>query len=170
MITSVTSKQLQPFLINSENSSIDDPYFIIHAPETEENIQVIKSGKNGNEFNKTIGFFNKSPNVVIYRCVYGHGVLMIQKNDEQGEAKEVKVAGLRPGVEVEIPAGYGHVIANTGKSFLIVVDNALNDVKYKETDLIKSKHGLAYYIIDRKGEIAFERNDNYSFHPQITSY
>lgn len=144
-------------------------YFVIHSPETEENLTVLLSGKLGTEYNKTIGFMHKSPGVLIYRCIYGQGVVMIQKNDDDDIAKEVRVASIRPGVEVEIPFGYMHCIVNTGKKFLVVVDNGSMTEAEKDYKPIKQKHGFAYYIVEKKGEIGFERNPNYSYFPQITN-
>lgn len=170
MLTKFTGRQLKDVLMDPESSQIDEPYFIIQSPLTKENLTVLLSGKNGIEFNKTYGFFHKFPGVLIYRTLYGQGIMIIQKNDEMGEAKEVRIVSLRPGVEIEVPSGYGHTVVNTGKNFLVVIDNAIENDENIDSDIVKAKKGLAYYVVDKKGEIAFEKNPNYNFHPQITSY
>ncbi len=170
MITTITSAEIKDVLMEPKEKVLKEPYSIIHSPQTQENLTVLLSGKNGSEFNKTIGFIPKYPAALIYKCLYGQGVIIIQRNDELGEAKEVRIAGLRPGVEIEVPSGYAHAFANIGKNFLIMVDNAPKEDKYKDSEEIEAHHGLAYYIIDKKGEIAFEKNDNYPFHPQISNY
>lgn len=153
-----------------EAEGLEEPYFVIQSPLTKENLTILFSGKNGLEFNKTYGFFHKFPGVLIYRTLYGNGIMIIQKNDEAGEAKEVRIATLRSGVEIEVPSGYGHTVVNTGKNFLVVIDNAIEDNEYINFDIVKAKKGFAYYVVDKKGEIAFEKNPNYSFHPQIASH
>ncbi|MBI2595369.1 hypothetical protein HYW46_01380 [Candidatus Daviesbacteria bacterium] len=170
MLTKFSANKLKDVLAEPEAPGLDEPYFIIQSPLTKENMTVILSGKNGMEFNKTYGFFHNFQGILIYKTLYGQGIMIIQKNDERGEAKEVRIISLRPGVEIEVPSGYGHTVVNTGKNFLVVVDNAIENDENIDSDIVKSKKGFAYYVVDKKGEIAFEKNPNYSFHPQITSY
>lgn len=169
MITTVSLKKLKSVVMDPSVLGDGESYFSITDEDTMENITIVNAGKNGSEFNKTLGFVNKFPGVVSYRCIYGHGVIVVQKSDEAGEAKEVKVLSLRPGIGVEIPYGYGHFIANIGKSFLVVVDNAPLDQKYRETEPIIKKRGFVYFIIDKKGDVGFEKNPQYSFHPLIST-
>ncbi|MBI2021371.1 hypothetical protein HYS93_00625 [Candidatus Daviesbacteria bacterium] len=169
MVTTITSRQLKDVLMDSKQPGIKESYFYIESPNNESNLTVLSPGKNGNEFNKTLGFFHRFPGVLIYRCLYGQGIIVIQKNDSDGEAKEFRVVGLRSGVEVEVPSGYGHTIINIGKNFLVTIDNAPKDSKYRDYETVKNKKGLVYYIIDKKGDVGFDSNPNYSFHPQITT-
>src|SRR3989344_6574174 len=166
MILPISQLQLRDVLMDPKSSEIKEPYLMINYGADGENITVVTPGRNGSEFNKTIGFTHKFNGMLIYKCIYGKGVLMMQKNNETGEVKEVTVRGLRPGVEVEVPAGYVHTIYNTGRTILVTVDNGPKDEKFKDNSFILSKRGLAYYVIDKKGEIAFEKNPNYPFHPQ----
>lgn len=169
MIKTFTRTELKDILMDPKNSGVKDSYFIIQGEEGQ-NITIISPGTNGVEFNKTFGSFHNYPEIEIYNVVYGQGVLLMQRNDEDGEAKEVRIVGLRPGSTVEIPAGYGHTIVNVGKSYLVVIDNAPIAQKGDNIEMIRLKHGLAYYIVDKKGEVGFEPNPNYHLHPQITTY
>ncbi len=168
MILTFKHSDLIPVLMEPKLSGIKEPYFIIQG-ENGENVTVLSSGKNGLEFNKTLGSYHTFQGVVIIHCLYGQGILMMQRNNTEGEPKEVRVVSLRAGSIVEIPAGYGYTIANIGKNFLIVTDNAPQNPKLQDPEIIKSKKGLAYYIIDKKGNVSFEENPNYGFHPQITA-
>lgn len=170
MLIKFTRRQLKEVLAYPETEGVDEPYFILESPRTGENITLLYSGKNGLEFNKTHGFLHKFPGILIYRSLYGQGLLITQKNDEEGEPKEVRIVSLRPGVEIEVPAGYVHTLVNIGKNFLIVVDNVPDYTTDIDFDMVNKKHGLAYYVVDKKGEIGFEKNPHYSFHPQIASY
>ena len=106
--------------------------------------------------------------VNVYQCLYGQGILLMQRNDEAGEAKEFKVATLSQSKQVEVPAGLVICIINVGRNFL-VVHGPLIENEELESKTIIERHGLAYYVVEKKGEIAFEQNPNYSVHPQIST-
>lgn len=170
MVTQVILRELKDVLLDPKGISNKESYFTIANEKSDENFTVVNPGKNGIEFNKTIGFVHKFPGVLVYRCIYGQGIIMIQNNDDNGEAKEVKLNSLRTGVEIEVPFGYAHTIINTGRGFLITVDNSSKQDRFIDNKLIKQRHGLAYYVVDRKGDVAFEKNPHYNFHPQISMY
>lgn len=167
MFTTKTHQDLKDVLMEPKSPGIKDAYFIL--PADNQNIIVLVSGNNGREFNKTHGYFHKSQVAEIFQCLYGQGLLIMQRNDEMGEAKEFKVTSLSSGKQVTVPAGFGHTIINVGKTFLVIVDNVSENPQAYNYKLIKEKHGFAYYVVEKKGEIAFEQNPNYSVHPQITS-
>lgn len=169
MVAVTTHKDLESVLLDPKTPGVKEPYFAIEG-ENGENILVISAGKNGPEFNKTLGYFHTFPGVEIYHCLYGQGVILIQRNDGGNEAKEIRVLALRPGAIVEVPSGYGHTVVNTGKNFLVVANNAPQNNKLHDSELVKDKKGFAYYIVDKKGNISFEPNPNYSFHPQVSMY
>ncbi len=146
---------------------VKEAYFLIEGEE--QNITVVSPGKNGVEFNKTYGYFNSFPSVHMYHCLYGQGVLVMQRNDSEGEAKEFKVVTLSAGRSVEVPASWGVCLVNIGKSFLVVLDNTRNQAKFKNSEPIRVKKGFAYYVVEKKGEVGFELNSNYPVRPQITT-
>lgn len=152
--------------MDSKAKGVKEPYFVIRGDG--QNITILSPGKNGIEYNKTYGHFHNYQGVEIYHCLYGQGILVTQRNDENGEAKEFKVISLSAGKQAEIPVGYGHSLANVGKGFLVVLDNAPDDPKAHNYEPVEDKRGFAYYIVEKKGEIAFDQNHNYRVHPQIT--
>lgn len=168
MIQTRTRQELKDVLMDPQAPGVKEPYFVIRG-EGGQNITVLTPGLNGQEFNKTHGHFHNYQGIEIYHVVYGQGVLMIQRNDEGGEAKEVKIVSLRPGMTVEIPIGYGHALANVGKTYLVVIDNSPNIPNAHNLEPVKEKHGLAYYIVDKRGEVGFESNPHYKLHPQIVT-
>lgn len=159
---------LKDVLMDSFVIGVKEPYYQIIG-ENGQNITIVSPGKNGNEFNKTYGQFNISSGPEIYHVLYGQGVMALQRDDEEGEAKEFKIASLRPGVTVEVPSGLGQLMANVGKTYLVVIDNGLKPSGSKN-EMIKQRRGLAYYIVDKKGEIGFEFNPNYKMHPEISTF
>lgn len=146
---------------------IKEPYSLI--VEKDQIIFVISPGQNGVEYNKTEGYLSNYPGVQVYQCLYGQGVLLMQRNDTSGEAKEFKVVTLNPGRQVGIPAGWVMSLVNIGKAFLVVMGNIDLESNNMDSKQIITKRGLAYYIVEKKGEIGFEQNSNYKLHPQITT-
>lgn len=167
MLTSKTLKDLKPVVPNGAEISNKNPYY-----EIEDNgqlIYIIASGTNGTEYNKTVGYFSDYPGMQTYQCLYGQGVIAMQRNDEEGEAKEFKVVSLNPGKQVLVPAGWGMCIVNIGLSLLVVLRNSSLDQKHIDSKPIIKKQGLAYFIVEKKGEVGFDENLNYLNHPQITT-
>lgn len=166
MVIQVSRKELQPFLMEPKAVGVKDPYYLIQGED--QTITVLSSGKNGIEYNKTMGYFNKLQGAVTLTCLYGQGVVIIQRNDELGEAKEFKVSTLSPGKQVEVPSGWGHSIINIGKKFLMVINSTIPH-KLQALEPIKLKKGFAYYVVEKKGEVGFESNSTYRVRPQITT-
>jgi oxalate decarboxylase/phosphoglucose isomerase-like protein (cupin superfamily) len=168
MIKAVTHKDIEPVLMDPKApGGIRESYFIIEGED--QKILAVNPGKNGIEYNKTDGHFSNNLGVEIYNCLFGQGVLVMQRNDENGEAKEFKVITIQPGKQVIVPAGFGHSFVNIGKGYLVILDSSPKPTKKPDTETTKLKRGLAYYIVEKKGEIAFEHNPNYRVHPQIST-
>lgn len=160
-------KELKDVLMEARAATTKPAYHVIRAEG--QNITVLLPGLNGSEYNKTYGHFHKYNSVEIYNCLYGQGLVIMQRNDEEGQAKEYKVVGLHPGKQVEVPAGFGHGLVNVGKVLLAVLDNAPEGSKAHNYEPVKQKKGFAYYVVEKKGEIGFEKNPAYRVHPQITT-
>jgi oxalate decarboxylase/phosphoglucose isomerase-like protein (cupin superfamily) len=167
MIQTKSHKELEDVLLEPKEKGVKEPYFVIRGDK--QNITVLSPGLNGHEYNKTYGHFHNYLGIEIYNCLYGQGILIMQRNNEEGDAKEFKVVTLHPGKQVEIPSGFGHSLINIGKNYLVVLDNAPNTPKSHNYESVKEKRGFAYYIVEKKGEIALELNSNYRVHPQISS-
>ncbi len=167
MIITKTSQDLKPVLMDGVRPEVKDPYSIIVSPD--QAIFVVKKGMNGNEFNKTEGYYSFYEGVQVYQCLYGQGVLVMQRSDEEGEAKEFKIVSLSAGRSVGVPAGWAMCLVNVGKSYLVVIGNVDIESKDINSKPILEKKGLAYYIVEKKGEVGFEQNPHYKQHPQITT-
>lgn len=168
MVKTIPITELKEVLLFPKEARVKEPYYLIHATG-EEKITIVSVGKNGIEFNKTYGYFHEALGVEIYRCLYGQGLIIMQRNDIEGEAKEFKVSFLRFGMTIEVPSGFGSCLINTGKTFLVVLDNSTLNEKLHSAGSLKDKKGFCYYVVDKQGEIAFYKNHHYKFHPQITS-
>lgn len=167
MIIGKSRKEIKDVLMEPQRSGVKEPYYLIQ--EGDQVIFVVSSGLNGSEFNKTEGFISSFLGIHIFQCLYGQGLMLLQRNDVAGEAKEFKVVTLSSGKQVELPSGWAMCLVNLGKNLLIVLGNLDMQSKELESRSIREKQGLAFYVIEKKGEIAFEQNPNYNLHPQITA-
>ncbi len=146
---------------------VKEPFFILEGKE--QVIFIVSPGLNGNEFNKTLGDFYLYQAMQVFTVAFGQGVLLMQRNDESGEAKEFKFVNLYPGRSIAVPSGWAVCLVNTGKNYLMVVRNSILSDKYLDSKPITEKQGLAYYVIDKKGDISLTKNPNYRVSPQITT-
>lgn len=167
MVITKTLKDLKPVLMDSKAKGVKEPFYIIEGEE--QVVFIVSPGVNGDEFNKTLGHFYRYQGVQVYSVSFGQGVLLMQRNDELGEAKEFKFVNLHPGRQVAVPTGWATCLVNTGKNFLMVIRNSVLSKKFMDEESIIKKHGFAYYVIDKKGDISLEKNPNYRVHPQITT-
>ncbi|MDP3947738.1 MAG: glucose-6-phosphate isomerase family protein [bacterium] len=166
MVISKDAADLKPVLMDPAGKRLKTPYYLIE--EGGQVIFVVSSGRNGVEFNKTVGYFSTFPGMQSYLCLHGSGILLMQRNDELG-AKEFKMVILNSQKQVNVPAGWAVCLVNTGNNLLVVFRNSILDEKYQNSMPIIEKRGLAYYVVEKKGEIAFEQNPRYGIHPQITT-
>lgn len=167
MIIQKNFNDIKPVLMEHLKTGIKTPYCLITDKNQE--VIVVSSGRNGLEFNKTLGYFSDFPGIQTYICLYGSGILLMQRNDELGEAKEFKMVILNPLKQVTVPAGWGMCLVNTGRGYLVVLRNSIMEEKDQVTKPIIEKRGFNFYVVEKKGEIAFEQNPNYRIHPQITT-
>lgn len=153
--------------MDPKSSKIKEPYYLIDGVNNG-HITIISPGKNGDEYNKTYGGTQSMLTVLSLHCLFGQGILLMQRQDLSGDAKEVKVVYLRPGTTTEVPSGFVYCLVNTGSNYLVVLDNfSQTSQTNHHSDDIKLKRGLSYYVVEKRGEIAFEKNPLYTFHPQI---
>ena len=167
MVITKTHRDLKPVLMDSTKKGVDNPYYQILGDG--QIIFVVSPGLNGSEYNKTTVFLNDSSGVQVCQSLYGQGIILMQRIDEVGEAKEFKVVSIFAGRQVNIPAGWVLCLVNVGKSFLVVIANIDVEGDSKKSEGVVEKQGLVYYVVEKKGEISFEPNPNYRIHPQIST-
>lgn len=167
MIITKKYKDIKPVLMGLTKPVIKEPYYVIKS--NSQVIYVLASGLNGIEFNKTEGFISNYPAVVTYQCLYGQGIVLMQRNDETGDAKEFKVVTLNFAKQVYLSPGWSFCLVNIGKKLLVVLGNQDLGAKEIGRKAILVRRGLAYYVVEKKGEVAFEQNPSYTVYPQITT-
>ncbi len=133
------------------------------------NITIWESGKYGSEFVKTYGHYHLHGESEIYKVLFGEGVSIVQHRTKDGSIDEVTLRKVKSGDTVEVPPGdWGHAFANTGETYLITSDDAPNDATHAQNEYlpIKEKRGMAYYILEKDGQVIIEKNPNYQDLPE----
>ncbi len=178
-----THKEMIDVLMDPKAIDPDVHYFMIRGGSEKKNITVWQSGLVGEEYIKTYGHYHVDDFIETYEILYGEGILLLQaeKKNTQGElvgdeVEYVKAIFVKKGSMIAIPAYAGHLLVNTGDSWLITIDDSpVNFDKNKEAawpthadySLVKKMHGFAYYIIKKDGKPAFVKNPNYKNVPEI---
>ncbi len=158
---------MQPGTTHGSSNKIKEPYYIIDAGD--QSVFILSPGQNGTEYNKTEGFLSTVNTVHTFQCLYGQGAILMQRQDENGQAKEFKVLTLNPGRQVLLPAGWAMCLVNVGKNLLVVLGNININSKQITSKQIIENGGMSYYVVEKKGEISLEQNPKYRVHPQIST-
>lgn len=167
MVITKTYQDIKPVLMQPGTNKIKEPYYIIDADE--QSVFVVSPGQNGTEYNKTEGFLSTVNTVHTFQCLYGQGAILMQRQDENGQAKEFKVLTLNPGRQVLLPAGWAMCLVNVGKNLLVVLGNIDINSKQITSKPIIENGGMSYFVVEKKGEISLEQNPKYRVHPQIST-
>ncbi|MBI2601322.1 hypothetical protein HYW42_05225 [Candidatus Daviesbacteria bacterium] len=152
-------------------------YYMIRGGSDKTNITVWETGTIGGEYIKTYGHYHVGRISETYHIIEGEGVVLLQirKNDSNGQPIDDEIESfmaikVKKGDAVFMPAGTAHLVANTGKKWLVTSDDS--PVNFEETDPvslpghadyepIKKLRGFAYYLIEENGEPKLTRNINY---------
>jgi len=135
---------------------------------------LIPPKKVGDEFIKTTGHYHpEKPGThiaypEIYLQLYGRLLLLMQKRDPTDDQKieEVVLYEMKPGDAVNMLPGYGHCLINHTDEVGLMA--GLYSTEFKPFyDPIRINRGMAYYVIEREGEIVFEKNPNYPDAPEL---
>lgn len=175
--TTKTLEDLRPVLKDPQTSGPEVVYWVF-GDVTEggdwTNITIWTPGKIGEEYPKTYGHYHGVQVDEIYRVIGGEGILQLQKKHiENGEwiegiIDEVLLVKARAGDELVIKPEYGHCWSNIGKSPLITYDNWSFGHTQADYEPIEKHQGLAYYLVEEKGEVKTIPNPNYKNLPQPT--
>lgn len=176
-------KKMSEVLLSPKSSGPKIHYFMIRGGKNKTNITVLESGKIGREYIKTYGHYHIGKLEETYTILQGNGFVIMQerKKDKNSkpidsEIKSFKAIKVKTGDKVFIPGGWGHLLVNTGKIWLVASDNS--PVNFGDKDPVsmpghadyrpfKKLHGAGYFVIEKNGKAAFQKNPNYSFLPKI---
>ncbi len=172
-----THEKMKEVLMDENGEGPAIHYYMIRGGIKQKNITVWEPGTISGEYIKTYGHYHVGKLSETYWFIYGEGIALIQKLavDDKGEmiadvVEEFKVVPAVMGEKLFIPSGYGHLVANTGRTYFVTIDDS--PVNFGDHDpaslpghanyeLVKKMRGFAYYVVEHNGKPALKRNPCY---------
>lgn len=152
-------------------------YYMIRGGVEQKNITVWEPGTISGEYIKTYGHYHVGDLSETYWVTFGEGIALLQKlaEDENGnmiadEVEEFKAISVKAGDEVFMPAKFGHLVVNTGKTYFATADDSPVDFEdrdpssfpgHADYEPVKKMQGFAYYVVEHEGKPALKRNSKY---------
>ena len=165
---------MKPVLLAPEAPAPENFYYMLRGGSEVGNITILESAMAGEEYIKTLGHYHAYDFTETYRVLDGEALMLLQKrkvdsagNPIANEIEEFKIVRLKSGDEIALPLGYGHSLVNIGSAFLITRDDSPSDpeavAKRPHADYkpISEMHGMAFYVVNRGGEMQLVKNPNY---------
>lgn len=152
-------------------------YYMIRGGSDQRNITVWEPGTVSGEYVKTYGHYHVGNLNETYWFTFGEGIALLQKLavDDKGEmiadmVEEFKAVRVKAGDSLFIPASYGHLVANVGKTYFVTADDSPVDFEdrdpaglpgHADYQLVKQMQGFAYYVVEHQGKPALKINPRY---------
>ena len=172
-----THEKMQEVLMDSNGIGPIIHYYMIRGGKEQKNITVWEPGTVSGEYIKTYGHYHVGKLDETYWIIFGIGIALLQKLavDEKGQmiadvVEEFKAISVKQGDEVYMPAGYGHLVVNTGITYFVTADDSPVDFEEKDPvslpghadyQLVKQMKGFAYYVVEHQGKPALIKNRLY---------
>ncbi len=157
-------------------------YYMIRGGKDKKNITVWETGTVGGEYIKTYGHYHVGKLDETYWVIEGEGIVLLQtrKVDQSGnpiddEIDKFYAIKVKTGDSVFIPSETGHLVVNTGTTWLVTADDS--PVNFEEADpvslpghadyeAVKKMRGFAYYVVKEEGQPKLVKNNNYKVIPE----
>lgn len=152
-------------------------YYMIRGGKGKTNITVWETGTVGGEYIKTYGHYHVGKLDETYKILQGEGIVLLQKRKEDldDEIEVFYAIPVKMGDQVFIPSGMGHLVVNTGKTWLVTSDDS--PVNFEEADpvslpghadyeAVKKMKGFAYYVVKENEKPTLVKNENYKVIPE----
>jgi glucose-6-phosphate isomerase len=152
-------------------------YYMIRGGVNQKNITVWEPGTVSGEYIKTYGHYHVGQLDETYNILFGEGVALLQKlsvdksgNTVADSVEEFKAIITKPGDEIYMAPGFGHLFANTGKTYFVTIDNSpvyFDDPDpaglpgHADYEPVKKMQGFAYYVVEHNGQPALKKNPRY---------
>ena len=178
-----THKEMKEVLMKPDAPGPDAHYYMIRGGSARGNITIWQSGEVGGEYIKAYGHYHIDDFIETYEVLLGEGVLLLQgrKTGADGtplddELEYAKAIFVKRGSVVAVPKYAGHLLVNTGSSWLITRDDSpVHLEKHQEASWpahadygpIKKMQGFAYYVVNNDGRPSFMKNPNYKNVPDL---
>lgn len=157
-------------------------YYMIRGGTEKKNITVVEAGNVGGEYIKTYGHYHVGQLDETYWVVSGEGIILLQEREIDSLGKPIndkiksfEAIAVKAGDKVFIPPGIGHLMVNTGRTWLVTIDDS--PVNFNEVDPVglpghadytpvKELRGFAYYVVEKEGIPQLVKNSAYKTIPE----
>ena len=171
-----TPEKMLDVLKNPDASGPAIHYYMIRGGKDKRNITVWETGKVGDEYIKTYGHYHLGDLDETYEYLAGEGIALLQKMVvENGvpvpeKIEEFRAIKVKKGDSTYMPAGFGHLVVNTGTTWLVTSDNSpvagpddsASMPGHADYELVKKMRGFAFYVVERNGAPALIKNPLYT--------
>ena len=172
-----THEKMREVLMDPDAEGPAIHYYMIRGGKDQKNITVWEPGTVGGEYIKTYGHYHVGNLDENYEIVLGEGVALLQKRakDAGGNLlddtlEEFRAIQVKAGDKVYMPPEYGHLVVNTGNTYLVTADDSpvnFDDVNpvsmpgHADYEPVKRMRGFAYYVVEKNGKPSLKRNALY---------
>ncbi|TSC63409.1 MAG: Glucose-6-phosphate isomerase [Parcubacteria group bacterium Athens0416_74] len=149
-----------------------EPYAARTHDKMRDVLMALETGTIGGEYIKTYGHYHIGDLDETYWFKEGAGVALLQKLADPSDPSvvaEFNAIQVKAGDEVYMPPGYGHLMINVGKTWLVMVDDSPVDGAEDSASMpghadytaVKAMQGFAYYVVEHDGAPALKKNPKY---------
>lgn len=171
-----THEKMKEVLLYPDAPGPAEHYFMIRGGSKKGNITVWESGTVGGEYIKTYGHYHVDDLPEIYWIVSGEGIVLLQKRVEENgtpindRISEFRAVFVKAGDELKIEPRWGHLVVNTGDTFLVTKDDSpvagIGDSAsmplHADYKPVQAMGGFAYFVVEHEGKPALVRNPRYT--------
>lgn len=147
-------------------------YYMVRGGHQKRNVTVLETGTVGGEYIKTYGHYHIGALDETYWFSHGEGVALLQKlaNPAVHDVVEsFQAVRVKAGESVYMPPAHGHLMVNTGKEWLVMVDDSpvegtgdsASMPGHADYEPVKAMQGFAYYVVEHDGAPALKKNPRY---------
>lgn len=170
-------KEMKDVLMDPDGKGPAIHYYMIRGGINQKNITVWEPGTVSGEYIKTFGHYHIGQLDETYNILFGQGIALLQKLsvDESGNmiadsVEEFKAIVVKPGDEIYMAPGWGHLLVNTGSTYFATTDNSPVNFNEKNPadfpghanyELVKKMRGFAYYVVENNSQPALKKNPLY---------
>lgn len=171
-----THEKMRDVLKNPEAMGPATHYYMVRGGTDIRNITVMEPGVVGDEYIKTYGHYHIGNLDETYTFAFGEGIVLQQKLVEENGVPQpdrvdvFRAIQVKAGDTAYMPPGFGHLMLNVGKTYLVMIDDSPVDFGDKDPvsmpghadyEMVKEMHGFAYYVIEKDGKPALVKNPLY---------
>lgn len=177
-----SQEKMQEVLFNPNASAPAVHYYMIRGGKDKTNITVWETGTIDGEYIKTYGHYHVGDISETYTILQGTGILLLQTRKMGPDGKRIddevekfEALEVKAGDKVFIKPEIGHLMVNTGKTWLVTSDDSpvyAGDADpaglpgHADYEVVKKMGGFAYFVVEKDGQPTLIKNPKYKFVPE----